>query len=100
MGDEEIRDDEERVAEEIEAEPETTEEAAEQRTDDYDGLARRLARRLDDIAEMLAARFDALDTAIGALGVSVVESGVTITDESDAAEAISDVLGIDALDLL
>lgn len=96
MGDEEIRDDEERVAEEIEAEPETTEEAEEQRTDDYDGLA----RRLDDIANMLAARFDALDTAIGALGVSVVESGVTITDESDAEEAISDVLGIDALDLL
>lgn len=96
MGDEEIRDDEERVAEEIEAEPETTEEAAEQRTDDYDGLA----RRLDDIANMLAARFDALDTAIGALGVSVVESGVTITDESDAEEAITDVLGIDALDLL
>lgn len=96
MGDEEIRDDEERVAEEIEAEPETTEEAAEQRTDDYDGLA----RRLDDIANMLTARFDALDTAIGALGVSVVESGVTITDESDAEEAISDVLGIDALDLL
>lgn len=96
MGDEEIRDDEERVAEEIEAEPETTEEAAEQRTDDYDGLA----RRLDDIANMLTARFDALDTAIGALGVSVVESGVTITDESDAEEAVSDVLGIDALDLL
>jgi hypothetical protein len=96
MGDEE-REEREEVAEQIEADPETADEAAEQRTDDYDGLA----RRLDEIADELARRFDALDAAVSALGVSVVERA---SDTSEAVDELQDVadglLGIDALDLL
>ena len=95
---EEIRDDEEEVAEE--ATPETDEEAVEQRTDDYDGLA----RRLDEIADMVRDRFDALERAVDALGVSTVEAGADGTGADvageAAAEAIDELLGIDSLDLL
>lgn len=95
---EEIRDDEEEVADE--ATPETDEEVAEQRTDDYDGLV----RRLDEIADMVRDRFDAIERAIEALGVSTVESGAdgTVADVAGEAaeEIIDELLGIDGLDLL
>lgn len=91
---EEIRDDEEEVAEE--ATPETDEEATEQRTDDYDGLA----RRLDDIADMMRERFDSIDRMLDALGVSAVEGDATIDAGETAAEVIDEILGIDGLDLL
>jgi len=95
---EEIRDDEEEVAEE--ATPETDEEAVEQRTDDYDGLV----RRLDEIADMVRDRFDSIERAIDALGVSTVESGAdgTVADVAGEAaeEIIDELLGIDGLDLL
>ena len=95
---EDIRDDEEEVADE--ATPETNEEAVEQRTDDYDGLV----RRLDEIADMVRDRFDVIERAIDALGVSTVEAGAdgTVADAAGeaAAEVIDELLGIDGLDLL
>lgn len=95
---ENIREDEEEVADE--ATPETNEEAEEQRTDDYDGLA----RRLDDLTDMVRVRFDAIENAIEALGVSTVEAGtdgtVATAAGEAAAEVIDELLGIDGLDLL
>lgn len=95
MGDEE-REEREEVAEQIEADPETADEAAEQRTDDYDGLA----RRLDELAGELARRFDALDAAVSALGVSVVERSSDTSETDELQDVADDLLGIDALDLL
>lgn len=101
MGDEErIDEDREEVAED--ATPETDEEATEQRTDDYDGLA----RRIDELMDMIRDRFDGVERMLDALGVAAVESeGNVEPDTPDtigeaAGEAVDELLGIDALDLL
>lgn len=97
MDEDRIDEDREEVADEIESDPETADEAAEQRTDDYDGLA----RRLDDLFDMVRERFDRLDDAIGAIQVSAVDSGIDAGDIADAAaEAVDEILTLDALDLL
>ena len=97
MGDEEREEREEDVREEIERDPETEDEAAEQRTDDYDGIV----RRLDDLMSTIASRFDALDAAVSALGVSVVERASDTSEAVNELQAVADdLLGIDALDLL
>lgn len=96
MGDEEniIEAEREEVADE--ATPETDEEATEQRTDDYDGVV----RRIDELTDMISSRLDALDKAIEALGVTVIETGVEPDPDNEAEELIDELMGIDALDLL
>lgn len=94
-----ITEDREEVAEE--ATPETDAQATEQRTDDYDGIV----RRLDDLASFLRERLDGMQRALDALGVSVVESDVSVDDVTDsignaAADVVDELLGIDGLDLL
>lgn len=97
MDEDRIDEDREEVADEIERDPETADEATEQRTDDYDGLA----RRLDNLLDMVRERFDRLDDAIGAIQVSAVDSGIDAADIADAAaEAVDEILTLDALDLL
>lgn len=94
-----ITEDREEVAED--ATPETDTQATEQRTDDYDGIV----RRLDDIESFLRERLDGMQRALDALGVSVVESDVSVDDVTDsignaAADVVDELLGIDGLDLL
>lgn len=92
-----ITEDRDEVAED--ATSETDVQATEQRTDDYDGIV----RRLDDIESFLRERLDGMQRALDALGVSVVESDVTIDADTigeAAADAIDELLGIDGLDLL
>ena len=97
MDEDRIDEDREEVTDEIERDPETADEASEQRTDDYQGLA----RRLDDLLDMVRARFDRLDEAIGAVQVAAVDSGIDAADIADAAaEAVDEILTLDALDLL
>lgn len=99
--DDDIRDEREEVQEEIEDNPETPDEAAEQRTDDYDGLA----RRLDEIMDMVRDGFDSMRTSLEALGVTQLESatvaGNDVEEIVDAGvDAVGDLMGLDALDLL
>lgn len=99
--DDEIREDQEEVQEEIEENPETPDEAAEQRTDDYDGLA----RRLDEIMDMVRDGFESMRTSLEALGVTQLESatvaGNDVEEIVDAGvDAVGDLMGLDALDLL
>lgn len=99
--DDDMRDECEEVQEEIEENPETPDEAAEQRTDDYDGLA----RRLDEIMEMVRDGFERMGTSLEALGVTQLESatvaGNDVEEIVDAGvEAVGDLIGLDALDLL
>lgn len=108
MGDEEredspetIEEDREEVAEE--ATPETDTEAVEQREDDYEGLA----RRLDEIMSAVRDGFDAMRSRFDALGLEAVESAAYVEEGTDVediaedlAEAVDNLLGIDALDLL
>jgi len=90
--------DREEVAED--ATPETDVQATEQRTDDYDGIV----RRLDDIESYLRERLDGMQRALDALGVSAVESDVSVDDADTigaaAADVVDELLGIDGLDLL
>lgn len=99
--DDDIRDEREEVQEEVEDSPETPDEAAEQRTDDYDGLA----RRLDEIMEMVRDGFERMGTSLEALGVTQLESatvaGNGVEEIVDAGvDAVGDLMGLDALDLL
>ena len=97
MDEDRMDEDRNEVADEIERDPETADEAAEQRTDDYQGLA----RRLDDLLDMVRERFDRLDEAIGAIQVSAVDSGIDAADIADAAaEAVDEIITLDAPDLL
>ena len=92
-----ITEDREEVAEGVT--PETDVQATEQRIDDYDGIV----RRLDDIESYLRERLDGMQRALDALGVSVVESDVTIDADNigeAAADVVDELLGIDGLDLL
>ena len=99
--DDDMRDEREEVQEEIEDNPETPNEAAEQRTDDYDGLE----RRLDEIMDMVRDGFDSMRTSLEALGVTQLESatvaGNGVEEIVDAGvDAVGDLMGLDALDLL
>lgn len=97
--DEDVREDRNEVAEEIEESPETPDEAAEQRTDDYDGLA----RRLDEVADMVRDGFERMSTMLDALGVTAIESASTDNVEEivDAGvDTVGELMGLDALDLL
>ena len=99
--DDDIRDEREEVQEEIEDNPETPDEAAEQRTDDYDGLA----RRLDEIMDMVRDGFESMRTSLEALGVTQLESatvaGNDVEEIVDAGvDAVGNLMGLDALDLL
>lgn len=96
MGDEENINEAEREEVADETTPETDEEATEQRTDDYDGIV----RRIDELTDMISARLDALDKAIEALGVTVIETGGNPEPETETEELIDELMGIDALDLL
>ena len=97
MDEDRIDEDLEEVDDVIEIDPETADEAAEQHTDDYDGLA----RRLDDLLDMVRERFDRLDDAVGAIQVSAVDSGIDAAGIAGAAaEAVDEILTLDALDLL
>lgn len=104
----EIREDEERVAED--ATPESNEEAVEQRTDDYEGLA----RRIDDVLARLDRLTEGIERMESAVGI-FVESGATVQEGvdpiSDAViddsglddivdETLEEVVAIDDLDLL
>lgn len=108
MGDEEREDSPETIEEDRgevaeEATPETDVEATEQRTDDYEGLA----RRLDEIMSAVRDGFDAMRQRFDALGLESVESTAYVEEGTDVdeiaedlAEAVDELLGIDALDLL
>lgn len=100
MADEEIREDEQEVAEE--ATPETNKEATEQRADDYDGLA----RRIDEVARLVRDVLDAVERVESGMG-AFVEAGAVISEPdvvSDGlaeavADAIEEAISIDELDL-
>lgn len=97
---EDVAEDREEVAEETT--PETDEQATEQRTDDYDGLA----RRLDDLTEMIRGLAEDVRRGFDALGLAAESAGYV--DDSidpaeiaeDIADAIDELVGLEALDLL
>lgn len=100
-------DEEERIEEEREevaedSSPETNEEAVEQRTDDYDGIV----RRLDDLRDMLQAGLEDMRRGFDAMGLAAETAGYVddTIDAADVAEdvadAIDELVGLEALDLL
>lgn len=97
---EDVAEDREEVAEDTT--PETDEQATEQRTDDYDGLV----RRLDELADMVRGLTEDVRRGFDALGLAAESSGY-VDDAIDAAEiaddiadAIDELVGLEALDLL
>ena len=103
MGEDE-REEREEVAEE--ATPETPTEQVEQRTDDYDGLARRIDEVRDRLDEVLS-RIDGMRDALDGIAAMRLEDGATPGEVSPAdiaadaaAQAVTEILGIDALDLM
>lgn len=104
MNDEDERTEETEEREEVaeETTPETDEQATEQRTDDYEGLA----RRMDEIRDEVRAVLDEVRRGFDALGLAAESAGFVdeAIDPPDVAEvvaeAIDELVGLDALDLL
>jgi proteasome assembly chaperone (PAC2) family protein len=100
--DEEERIEEERDEAAEDSSPETNEEAVEQRTDDYDGIV----RRLDDLRDMLQAGLEDMRRGFDAMGLAAETAGYVddTIDAADVAEdvadAIDELVGLEALDLL
>lgn len=99
--DEDEREDErEDVAEETT--PETDEQQVEQRTDDYDGLV----RRLNELTEMVRGLTEDVRRGFDAIGLAAESNGYVddAIDTNDVAEdiadAIDELVGLEALDLL
>lgn len=92
--------DREEVAEETT--PETEEQAVEQRSDDYDGLV----RRLDELAELVRGLSEDVRRGFDAMGLAAENGGYVdaAADAADVAEdiadAIDELVGLEALDLL
>lgn len=97
---EDVEEEREDVAEDTT--PETDEQATEQRTDDYDGLV----RRLDELTEMVRGLTEDVKRGFDAIGLAAESNGY-IDDAIDAndvaediADAIDELVGLEALDLL
>ena len=97
---EDVEEEREDVAEETT--PETDEQATEQRTDDYDGLVRRLVELTEmvrGIGEDVRRGFDAIGLAAESNGY--VDDSIDANDVAeDIADAIDELVGLEALDLL
>ena len=97
---EDVAEDREEVAEETT--PETNEQATEQRTDDYDGLV----RRLDELTDMVRGLTEDVKRGFEALGLAAenagyVDDAIEAADiADDIADAIDELVGLEALDLL
>lgn len=102
--DEDEREDEREDAEEEREDvaEDTDEQATEQRTDDYDGLV----RRLDELTEMVRGLNDEVRRGFDAIGLAAENNGYVddAIDAADVAEdiadAIDELVGLEALDLL
>lgn len=97
---EDVEEEREDVAEDTT--PETDEQATEQRTDDYDGLV----RRLDELTEMVRGLTEDVKRGFDAIGLAAENNGY-VDDSIDAndvaediADAIDELVGLEALDLL
>lgn len=97
---EDVEEEREDVAEDTT--PETDEQATEQRTDDYDGLV----RRLDELSEMVRGLTEDVRRGFDAIGLAAESNGY-VDDSIDAndvaediADAIDELVGLEALDLL
>ena len=97
---EDVEEEREDVAEDTT--PETDEQATEQRTDDYDGLV----RRLDELTEMVRGLTEDVRRGFDAIGLAAESNGYVddVIDANDMAEdiadAIDELVGLEALDLL
>lgn len=97
---EDVEEEREDVAEETT--PETDEQATEQRTDDYDGLV----RRLDELTEMVRGIGEDVRRGFDAIGLAAesngyVDDSIAANDVAeDIADAIDELVGLEALDLL
>lgn len=97
---EDVEEEREDVAEDTT--PETDEQATEQRTDDYDGLV----RRLDELTEMVRGLTEDVRRGFDAIGLAAESNGYVddAIDANDVAEdiadAIDELVGLEALDLL
>ena len=97
---EDVEEEREDVADETT--PETDEQATEQRTDDYDGLV----RRLDELTEMVRGLTEDVRRGFDAIGLAAENNGYVddAIDANDVAEdiadAIDELVGLEALDLL
>ena len=97
---EDVEEEREDVADETT--PETDEQEAEQRTDDYDGLV----RRLNELTEMVRGLTEDVRRGFDAIGLAAESNGY-VDDSIDAndvaediADAIDELVGLEALDLL
>lgn len=97
---EDVEEEREDVAEDTT--PETDEQATEQRTDDYDGLV----RRLDELSELVRGLTEDVRRGFDAIGLAAESNGY-VDDSIDAndvaediADAIDELVGLEALDLL
>lgn len=97
---EDVEEEREDVADETT--PETDEQATEQRTDDYDGLV----RRLDELTEMVRGLTEEVRRGFDAIGLAAenngyVDNAIDANDVAeDIADAIDELVGLEALDLL
>ena len=98
---EDVEQDREEVAEEATAETPT--QQTEQRTDDYDGLV----RRLDELETSIEQGFNLISSRLEALGLTAtsaagfVDEGISAQSVAeDMKEAIDNLVGLEALDLL
>lgn len=97
---EDVEEEREDVADETT--PETDEQETEQRTDDYDGMV----RRLDELTEMVRGLTEDVRRGFDAIGLAAENNGYVddAIDANDVAEdiadAIDELVGLEALDLL